>query len=156
MNNHLANVSNVSGGFGIFRNTLRVKGSRKLGTRPIPCHARLDNFNIKPNRAKFSQIHTIPTHHIFRQNVRNLKSYYSALIAIIDSMRCRNGFALGLQDTWRIGTEEITKYNYTCLGSRPSSQLGHGSCGVGILLISPSPTAAWKAARSANLHNDLN
>ena len=69
-------------------------------------------------------------------------------------MRCRNGFALGLQEIWRTGTEEITEDNYTFFGSGPSSQSGRGSCGVGILL-SPLATNAWKAARSTNLHNDL-
>ena len=85
--------------------------------------------------------------------MRGLKSD-SALTEIINSMRCRNGFALGLQETWRTGTEEITEDNYTFLGSRPSSQSGRGSCGVGTLL-SPPTTIAWKAAISANLHNDL-
>ena len=154
MNNHLANASSVSGGFGIFRNTLRVNGSGKLGTRPFPRQARPGNFNFKSNRTNSSRIHTVPTHHIFQQNVRGLKSD-SALTEIIDSMRCRNGFALGLQETWRIGNEIIIEENFTFLGSGPDSQNGRGSCGVGILL-SPSATNAWKAASSStNLHNDL-
>ncbi len=70
-------------------------------------------------------------------------------------MRCRNGFALGLQETWRIGNEVITKENFTFLGSGPDSQTCRGSCCVGILL-SPSTTNAWKDARSSTtLHNDL-
>jgi len=70
-------------------------------------------------------------------------------------MRCRNGFALGLQETWRMGNEIITKGNFTFLGSRPDSQTSRGLCGAGILL-SPSSTNAWKAASSStNLHNDL-
>ena len=115
MNNHLENVSNVSGDFGIFRNTLRVNGPGKFGTRPTPCQAQPCNFNFKSNRAKFSQIHTVPTHHIFHQNIRGLKSD-SALTEISDSMRCQNCFTLGLQETWRIGTEEIIEDNYTLLG----------------------------------------
>ena len=69
-------------------------------------------------------------------------------------MRRRNGFSLGLQETWRIGKEEITEDNYTFLGSGPDTQHGRGSCGVGILL-SPSATIAWRAAGPDNLHNDL-
>jgi hypothetical protein len=70
-------------------------------------------------------------------------------------MRCRNCFALGLQETWRIGNEIITEENFTFLGSEPDSQSGCGSCGVGILL-SPFATDAWKAASSStHLHNDL-
>jgi hypothetical protein len=104
-------------------------------------------------RSVHEYIHTVPTHNIFQQNVRGLKSD-SALTEINDFMQCRNGFALGLQETWRIGTEEITEENYTFEGSGPSSESSRGSCDVGILL-SPPATIARKSARSANLHNDL-
>jgi hypothetical protein len=36
-------------------------------------------------------------------------------------MLCQNGFALGLQETWRIGNEIITEENFTFLGSRTGS-----------------------------------
>ena len=151
MNTHLANASSVSGSLCIFRNTLRVNGSGKPGARPTSCQALPGNF--KSNRPKSSRIHTVPTQHIFQQNARGLKSN-SKLTELIDSMRRRNGFSLGLQETWRIGKEEITEDNYTFLGSGPDTQHGRGSCGVGILL-SPSATIAWKAAGPDNLHNDL-
>jgi len=41
MNIHLANASSVSGDFGIFRNTLRVKWLGKLGTLLTPARLSL-------------------------------------------------------------------------------------------------------------------
>ncbi len=102
MNTHLANASSVSGGLCMFRNMLRVNGSGKPGARPTSCRALPDNF--KSNRPKSSRIHTVPTQHIFQQNARGLKSN-SKLTELIDSMRRRNGFSLGSQETWRIGKE---------------------------------------------------
>ena len=129
MIDHLANASSVSGGFGILRNTLRVNGSGKLGTRSSPRHARTGSS--KSNRTIFSRIHTVPIHHIFQQNARGLKSH-SALTEIIDSMRCRNGFSLDLQETRRVDEEEFPENNYAFLGSGSDAQHGRGSCGVGI------------------------
>jgi hypothetical protein len=152
MNTHLANASSVSGGLCIFRNTLRVNGSGKLGARPAYWQALPGNF--KSNRPKSSRIHIVPTQHCFQQNARGLKSN-SKITELIDSMRRRNDFSLGLQKTWRVGKEEITEDNYTFLGYYgPNTQHGRGSCGVGIFL-SPSATIAWKAAGPDNLHNDL-
>jgi len=151
MNNHPANASRVSGDLSIFRKTLRVNGSGKLGTRPTHSQAR-PGFS-KSNRTNSSRIHNVPTHHIFQQNARGLKSN-SLFTELIDSLRCRNGFSLGLQETWRIGKEVFTIDNYTFFGSGPDVQQGRGSCGVGILL-SPTATAAWKASGPNSLHNDL-
>jgi len=111
MNNHLAKDSSVSCGSGILRNTLRVNKPGKLGTRPIPYQARPLNFISKSNRTNSSRIHTVPTHHISRHNARGLKSE-GALTEITDSMRCRSGFTLGLQENWRIGKNEITEDNF--------------------------------------------
>ena len=70
-------------------------------------------------------------------------------------MRCRiNSFSLGLQETWRVGKEEITEDDYTFLDFVPNSQHGRGSCGVGILFC-PTATIAWKAVGPDTLHNDL-
>ena len=149
MIDHLANDSSVYGGFGILRNTLRVNGSRKLGTRPNPHQARLGNS--KSNRTNSTRIHTVPIHHIFRQNARGLKSH-SALTKVIDSVI--RGFSLGLQETWRVGKEEFTENNNIFLGSRHGAQHGHGLCGVCIRL-SPIATAAWKASGPDSLHNDF-
>ena len=151
MVDHLANTSSDSGGFRILRNMLRVNGSRKFGTRPNPHQARPGNSKL--NRTNSRRIHTVPIHHIFQQNARGLKSQ-SALTEIIDSMRCRKGFSLGLQETLRVGKEEFTENKYTFLGSGHDAQHGRGSCGVGILL-SPAATTTWKASGPSSLHNDF-
>ncbi len=130
---------------------LRVNGSGKLGTRPNPHKARL--AISKSNRTISKRIHNVPIPRIFQQNTRGLKSH-SALMEIIDFMRCRNGFSLDLQETWRVGKEEFTKNNFNFLGSGLDTQHGRGSCGVGILL-SPAATATWKASGPCCLHDDF-
>ena len=153
MSNRLADAPGVSGGCHISRTTLRVNGSGKLGTRPTNRPALPGNsksFRPKSTRKK----NAIPTQTFFQQNVRGLKSH-SAVTELIDSMRCRSGFSLGVQETWRSGIDEFTEDGYTFLGVGPDSQTGRGSCGVGILL-SPAATVAWRASSGVrNLHNDL-
>ena len=151
MSNRLADAPGVSGGCRISRTTLRVNGSGKLGTRPTNRPALPGNsksFRPKSTRKK----NVIPTQTFF--NVRGLKSH-SVVTELIDSMRCRSGFSLGVQETWRSGIDEFTEAGYTFLGVGPDSQTGRGSCGVGILL-SPAATVAWRASSWVrNLHNDL-
>ena len=78
----------------------------------------------------------------------------SAVTELVNSLRCRSGFSLGLQETWRCGKENFEEDGFTFLGSGPDTQQGRGSCGVG-LLLSPAATTAWRAAGPDNLHNDL-
>jgi hypothetical protein len=108
MNSHLANASRVSGGLSIFRNTLRVNGPGKLG-RARPTHSQARPGISKSNRTNSTRIHTVPTHHIFQQNAGGLNSN-SVFTELVDSLRCRNGFSLGLQEACRIGKEAST-YN---------------------------------------------
>ena len=94
----------------------------------------------------------IPTHVIYSQNARGLKTD-SALTEAIDALRRRSGFSAGLQETWRTGLEEIEEDGFVFLGAAPAVQNGRGSKGVGILL-SPLAVAAWRAA-GAVVHNDV-
>ncbi|EOD30309.1 hypothetical protein EMIHUDRAFT_253735, partial [Emiliania huxleyi CCMP1516] len=94
----------------------------------------------------------IPTHVIYSQNARGLKTD-SALTEAIDALRHRSGFSAGLQETWRTGLEEIEEDGFVFLGAAPAVQNGRGSKGVGILL-SPLAVAAWRAA-GAVVHNDV-
>ena len=104
MNNPLANNSSVSDGLGIFRSTLRVNGSRKLGIRLTLNQA---HFHINLYEF-FTNTYRSFSHHIFNITLsRGLKSD-STLAGITCSMRCRNAFTSGLKETWRIGYENNT------------------------------------------------
>ena len=78
----------------------------------------------------------------------------STVAELIDAFRCRSGFSLALQETWRCGKENFEEDGFTFLGSGPDTQQGRGSCGVGVLL-SLAATAAWRAAGPKNLFNDF-
>ena len=97
-----------------------------------------------------------PTQLIFQQNCRGLKTD-GLLTELVDALNIRKGFALGVQETWRTGTEQFEIDKYTFLGVGPPEQLSRrGSCGTGIIL-SPEATSAWKAAAgtSPNLFCDF-
>ena len=79
----------------------------------------------------------------------------SAVTELVNSLRCRFGFSLGPQETWRCGKENFEEDGFTFLGYGPDTQQGRGSCGVGLLIVSPAATTAWRDAGPDNLYNDL-
>jgi hypothetical protein len=71
---------------------------------------------------------------------------------LIDAFRCRSGFSLGLQNTWRCGKENFEEDGFTFLESGHDIQQGRESCGVG-LIFSHVATVAWRAATPNNFYN---
>ena len=126
------------------------RSSGKRGPRLQPGCGRAPG--VHHGRAQRVQRWKIPTHVIYSQNARGLKTD-SALTEAIDALRHRSGFSAGLQETWRTGLEEIEEDGFVFLGAAPAVQNGRGSKGVGILL-SPLAVAAWRAA-GAVVHNDV-
>ena len=150
MNNCIANSRIPSRSCRISHPTARVNTPGKREACPSRGRALPGRTTSKFNRTKTKRKH--PVFHIFSQNCRGLKTD-SSVTELIDSFRCRNGFAMGLQETWREGQENFAEDGFVFLGSGPKNQVGRGSCGVGILL-SPTAVVAWRAANSV-VHNDL-
>ena len=150
MNNCIADSRVPSRSCRISHQTARVNTPGKRGTRPSRGRALPGRTTSKFNCTKKKRKH--PVFDIFSQNCRGLKTD-GAVTELIDSLRCRKGFAMALQETWREGKENFSEDGFVFLGSGPRKQVGRGSCGVGILL-SPTAVVAWQAANSV-LHNDL-
>ena len=151
MNNCIADSRVPSRSCRISHQTARVNTPGKRGTRPSRGRALPGRTTSKFNCTKKKRKH--PVFDIFSQNCRGLKTDGAVTAELIDSLRCRKGFAMALQETWREGKENFSEDGFVFLGSGPRKQVGRGSCGVGILL-SPTAVVTWQAANSV-LHKNL-
>ena len=77
---------------------------------------------------------------IFSQNCLGLKTA-TRRTELVAMLRRRGAFVACLQETWRVGTEELQEDGWLFVGSAPASQHGRGRQGVGIMLSPPAAAA---------------
>ena len=80
------------------------------------------------------------------QNCCGLKTT-SYLVELIDGASCAKAFMVGLQETWRVGLEELEQDGWLFLGIGPAQQHGRGSLGVGLLLGRDAQAASSRPVR---------